>query len=152
MFEAVTAAGALFLSGTISGVSMLAIPVALDTAKTQTALLEQWRTIYLNGHIKGPAIAVTVGTAMAVIAGLKYQDGADARTSVVAAIATAGIVPYTWIVMNKVNRTLHSLAAGAGSEATDAGKLVVTWSRMNAVRGALPLVGGLVSLWGIISS
>lgn len=130
---------------------MLAVPVALNTAKTHTTLLEQWRAIYLNGHIKGPAIAITISAAMAVIAGLKYQDGAAAETSMVAAMATAGIVPYTWIVMDRVNRTLHSLAAGANSEPTDARKLVVTWSRMNAVRGALPLIGGLMSLWGIIS-
>jgi hypothetical protein len=165
MFEAVAAAGALFLSGktssccdeellahrlkigTIFGVSMLAIPVALETSKSNTALLEHWRTIYLNGHIKGPTIAMVVGIAMAVISGVKYQDGADAITSAVAAMATAGIIPYTWIVMNRVNGILHSLTAGADSGVIDARKLVVTWSRVNAVRGVLPLVGGLVSLW-----
>ena len=89
---------------------------------------------------------------MAVIAGLKYRVGADPKTSAVAAMATVGIVPYIWIIMNGVNRTLHSLAAGEGSGAIDARKLVVRRSRMNVARGALLLVGGLVCLRGIVSS
>lgn len=129
---------------------MLAIPVALETSKSDAALLQQWRSIYLNGHIKGPAIATTCGVALATIAALKQREGQDPTTTAIAAVAAAGIVPYTWLVMNGVNQRLHSAAAAAGSDTINIRQSVVIWSRLNAVRGALPLVGGLVSLWGLV--
>lgn len=131
---------------------MLAVPVAIETSRTDASLLQQWRTIYVNGHIKGPAIAMTVGAALAALAALKHRIGEDPTTSAIAAVATAGIVPYTWVVMGGVNRSLHSVAAGTGSDTVDIKNSVIKWSRLNAARGIMPLIGGLISLWGVISN
>lgn len=77
---------------------------------------------------QGSCYCVTFDFAMATIAGVKSREGADPKTSILAAVATAGYVSHNWIFMNAVNRNLHSLSAVTDSEAIEARRLVVTWN------------------------
>ena len=68
----------------------------------------------------------------------------------IAGLMTAAIVPYTMAIMGSVNDTLMEAAnadgrMGLGDE--EVKDLVRRWSWLNAARGVLPLVGGVVGMW-----
>jgi len=124
---------------------MVAIPVALSTSKTNEALLQQWKTIYLSGHKQGPIIATTAGLVHGAVAYAKWSRGEDPTFNILAACFTAGIAPYTWTVMVPTNNSLFR-AANEGVGVEYSRTLVSRWRWMNGLRGALPMVGGVMSL------
>lgn len=135
--------------GAISSVSTVAIPCAIATARSDDALLQQWKTIYWTGHAQGPSIAIIAGIVHGGIAYAKSNRGEDPAFSILAAAFTVGIVPYTWSVMIPTNNSLLD-GANTGRGAENARSLVGRWRWMNGLRGALPMVGGILSLIGMI--
>ncbi|KAI9877952.1 MAG: hypothetical protein M1830_002359 [Pleopsidium flavum] len=138
----------------MSSLSLVTIPVLLQTSTPTSLLLQQWKSIYLRGHIQGPAIATLTGLTYAYVAYAKSQQGKDGTGYGIAGLATVAIVPYTLTIMGSVNRRLMEAAAAGprtavGSEEVKV--LVARWSRLNAVRGLFPLLGGIVGLWSVLT-
>lgn len=128
---------------------MLTIPVSLDSSPTNDSALEKWKNIYLRGRIQGPAIATVAGLAHASVAYAKWNAKQEFTYNALAAAATIGIVPYTWIVMTWTNSKLMN-AANTGEGKENARKWIITWARLNVLRGLLPLAGGILSLVAIV--
>lgn len=90
-------------------------------------------------------IATFAALAHVGIAYSKWTRGGNPTLSVLAAIFTAGIVPYTWTVMVPTNTRLMN-SANTGSRGEDARSLINRWKVMNNIRGLLPMVGGICGL------
>lgn len=127
------------------------MPVLLDTS-SPSSLLQQWKSIYLRGRAQGPAIATVSGLLYACTAYARSQAGEDGRLQGAAGLATVAVAPYTLVFMNRVNQTLMRAAAAdptKGAKDKEVRDLVVRWTRLNLMRGLLPLLGGALGLWSV---
>lgn len=129
------------------------MPVLLATSDPN-ALAQQWQSIYLRGRVQGPAVATVSGLLYAYAAYARSQAGGSGRAPGIAGLVTVSIVPYTLVLMGRVNQKLLELAAAepASSTAKSEGlrDLVIRWSRLNLIRGLFPLLGGVLGLWGAL--
>ncbi|KAL2131430.1 hypothetical protein VTI74DRAFT_5120 [Chaetomium olivicolor] len=141
-----------FLSGAIMSVFLITIPVLVETTKQPGKLVNQWRRVYLSGHVKGPAIATTTGLIYAYAAWSKHAAGEPWRVFAAAGLTTVSIVPYTLIFMQRTNNTLFRAddMASKGHEPplAEAERLVKRWGVLNAIRALIPLAGGVIGLLG----
>ncbi|KAJ9142485.1 hypothetical protein NKR23_g7294 [Pleurostoma richardsiae] len=141
-----------FLSGAMASLSMMVIPVLLDTNPDPSHTLRQWVRLYHYGHIILPALSVgTCGLySYAALSGRSPRPATYAK----AALATIIMVPFTWLVMVPTNNTLFGLeASGPSVTAADwdmVQGLVVRWAWLHATRSVAPLVGAIVGFRGLI--
>lgn len=144
--------------------SLIAVPVYLDTTAQAPELLHQWARTYHYGHQVLPAMAV--GTALlygyiAVAARKQQRQKQHAKTDArrlestqwtllaLAGLATFAMVPFTWLVMVPTNNELFRLERASRSNAdvigfADARSLVVSWSLMHLTRSLMPLAGAVL--------
>jgi hypothetical protein len=96
--------------------------------------------------------AALAGCGYAYVAYTQSRRGEDWKLPTAAAATTVAIVPFTVLFMGKTNARLLAGAAEAISmSVNEVEMLLVSWTRLNAVRGMLPLVGGGLGLWNILS-
>lgn len=63
-------------------------------------------------------------------------------------------MPYTLMFMDRVNQTLMKAAAAdptKGAKDEEVKDLVAWWTKLNLMRGLLPLLGGVLGLWSVVS-
>ncbi|OIW25638.1 DUF1772-domain-containing protein [Coniochaeta ligniaria NRRL 30616] len=143
------------LSGAMLSLSLIAVPVLLDTTTQAPQLLHQWVRMYHYGHQVLPTMAV--GTSLlyaytAVGAQKKQQPRKNMsqwRILTLAALATVGMVPFTWLVMVPTNNQLFRLQLASKTDVNiltfeAARALVVSWSWMHLTRSLMPLVGAVL--------
>ncbi|RHZ48587.1 DUF1772 domain-containing protein [Aspergillus thermomutatus] len=158
--------GAAWLSGNILSLSMITTPALLQSLHekqaTPSTAAKLWANIYTCGKTQNPPIAaataavffylawsVREGTALSLLtarnSGLLYG---------VAGVLTGGIIPFTLACMMGTNRSLEA-KVGSKDEIegtrTDVETLLRRWGVLNAVRGALPLVGAVVGVLAAFS-
>ncbi|CAK3772736.1 Noranthrone monooxygenase [Lecanosticta acicola] len=139
---------ASFLSGAIASVSLLTIPVILETSTSANQLLHQWTRIYQRGHIQGPIISSVTGLLYAYAAWRRHDAGLQST----AACLTVGMIPYTWIFMAGTNTSLFAAAErGGAADRVEAERLVGTWRFLNFVRALFPLSGAVVGVLSLFS-
>lgn len=130
----------------MTSLSLIAIPVMLDTANEAPLLYQQWARTYHYGH------QVLPGMAVATL--LLYGYTAVRSKSTIYAVAgavTVAMVPFTWIVMVPTNDELFAREAGSWDEGVvmelgEAQGLLRRWAWMHLVRSLFPLVGAVVGL------
>lgn len=93
-------------------------------------------------------MATLAGLAHGGIAYRKWTRGEDAIPSLLAAVFTIGIVPYTGLVMLPTNKRLFR-EVEKGEKQENIRSLIEKWSLLNNVRAYLPMIGGISSLIGI---
>jgi len=149
------------LSGAMLSLSLVAVPVLLDTTTQAPQLLHQWVRMYHYGHQVLPTMAVGTSllyayTAKTVEQQSKSQHLSQRRLLTLAALATVSMVPFTWLVMVPTNNELFRLQAASVMNADIIGfkgvrKLVVSWSWMHLTRSLMPLAGAVLgaaaSVW-----
>ncbi|KAL4902184.1 hypothetical protein BDW74DRAFT_169671 [Aspergillus multicolor] len=160
--QAVGLTGAAYLAGNIFAYSYATIPALEASAQKHSApaplLAKQWSELYARGKAQNPPIAAITAAAFAYLA-WSVHSGKSAALEVLApknavylysaaAALTVGIVPWTIFAMTKTNDALHERAAEiyVATEKTgqEVKELFARWRVLNAIRGVLPLVGGLV--------
>ncbi|KOS19949.1 Noranthrone monooxygenase [Escovopsis weberi] len=161
LVRASAAMTACFLSGAMTGISAITVPVLLDTTAHPAQLLSQWSRLYHYGHIMMPSVAVATTGLFALLA-LRSKQRQFQLVYAVAGAATIGIVPFTLLFMVATNDALFrleklALAAQVGadvaSQAVDlifARELVVKWARLHAIRSLFPLLGGILGMVGLV--
>ncbi|KAH6635111.1 hypothetical protein B0J18DRAFT_38464 [Chaetomium sp. MPI-SDFR-AT-0129] len=151
--------GAL-LSGAMASLSLIAVPVLLDTTPTPALLLQQWVRMYHYGHRVLPAMAIgTFGLyTYAAISGARGRDRGRSEKrgwalALAAGLTTVAMLPFTWLCMVPTNDELFRLAEQSrklsqnGPESADivslgeVQELVSSWSGLHLVRSGLPFVG-----------
>jgi len=147
-----------FVSGFSFSASYLSLPAIASSPVPLR--LKQWLKIYDLGKLVAPPLGVTGGLAWAYLAWFAYPETAW-KTYAAAGVATfGGTLLWTVVVMRPTNQALMEMAMKGGEGADDVkGKVdfekraeqeLGKWDRMNLVRTVVPLVGGLVGLWGML--
>ncbi|KAF2234846.1 DUF1772-domain-containing protein [Viridothelium virens] len=142
-----------FLSGTMMSLSLVAVPVLLDTTTEASQLFSQWARMYHYGHRVLPAMAICT----LVLYGYTCIGRRSARRTwglfALAGLTTVSMIPFTWIFMVPTNDRLFGLEAASKveplvSELSQAQELVVKWTRLHLMRSLFPLAGAILGALG----
>lgn len=141
--------------GTLMSLYTITMPVLVQTSVSTPLLLQQWARIFDRGHVQGPVLAIMTSVTYGYATWLRVQRGENGISCTIAAVLTLSIVPYTWVFMGKINRALFKAVDDSRKEdmVVDervAESLVISWSKLHAVRSMLPLVGAVVGLLGML--
>jgi hypothetical protein len=131
--------------------SLVAVPVFLDTTQTAGELYKQWARTYHYGHLGLPALSVSTFLFYGYTAWRKRKAGNKHwRSQLLAGVVTVLMVPFTWIVMVPTNDKLFALEAQARAGALQVGtlreaqELVTKWSVLHIARSLFPLAGTIL--------
>ena len=139
--------------------SIVAIPVFLDTDTDSAQLVRHWAHLYRYGGLYMPALSVTA-TGLYAYAALRNR-ASDRKQWILYAAAgatTIAMVPFTLLMMAPVNNTLLRLEASASASVATVSvvglgsvkELVVRWAWLHAIRSVFPLIGGILGLVGVL--
>ena len=139
--------------------SLIAIPVFLDTTTASPQLFHQWVRMYHYGHQVLPTMAV--GTFLLysynALKALRNRQKKPSKKGwgifALAGITTISMLPFTWIFMVPTNSELFRLEEVSkgqpGVMGIKGGKeLVVKWAWLHVARSLLPLAGAVVGAVG----
>lgn len=136
-------------------ISLLTVPVILDTTTQPSQLLTQWVRVYHYGHQVLPGISITTCALYTYAAFRKRAAGHAWRAFAVAGLTTLCMLPFTWTVMKPTINALFAaeMESKAGRVASwDAAVgLVTTWTMMHTTRVLFPLTGAILGLWATLS-
>ncbi|RAL12376.1 anthrone oxygenase tpcL [Aspergillus homomorphus CBS 101889] len=136
-----------FLSGTMMGLSLITVPVLLETATQPSYLLQHFVRLYDVGHKMMPGLAVTTCFFYGIAAAGQRASARSALPQLVAGLTTIAIVPFTWLVMTPTNDALFQLQADAGAARLgEVRQLLVRWGWLHAMRSCFPLMGAVLGL------
>ena len=137
------------------GLSLVSVPVFLDTNTQPAHLLKQWVRTYHYGHILMPTIAI--GTSLLYAYAATSRRKARRRWTIYAAAAavTLSLIPFTWMALTPTNNILFRLegeaAEAMGLTTLDyVQELVTKWSRLHFVRSVFPLAGAALGFSGLL--
>lgn len=146
--------------------SLMAVPVLLDTTNEAPQLFHQWARMYHYGHRVLPGMAI--GTFLLYsYACIKKHNTEKPKLFGLLALAgsvTLSIIPFTLIFMKPTNDKLFRLeaatrAARTGVESAasivtikEAKELVLKWTWMHFTRSWFPLVGAVIGAVGTFRS
>jgi Domain of unknown function (DUF1772) len=136
------------------GLPALLLPYSSGTTPPpQSHLAQQWRLLFHRGHYTFPGNAILAAAAF-------FYAGRQAQKSLyyLAACLDLAVVPFTLILVERVNHELLRRAAwaekevegekkgsGNGIERDGTKDLVQRWGRLGAIRAVLPLLAILVA-------
>ena len=134
--------------------SLIAIPVLLDTTTEPSQLFRQWVSMYYGGHQLLPTMSVATFLLYIYATLNKRAAGRQWKIFAIAGIMTVIMLPFTWLVMVPTNNTLFQMEAengrrlGGGGIASweEAKGLVTKWSGLHLVRSLFPLAGAVLGL------
>jgi hypothetical protein len=135
-------------TGAMMSLSLMAVPVMLDTMKDPPQLYHQWARMYHYGHQVLPGMAVTTLMLYGYIGMKKRAAKRPWTIFVVAGAVTVAMLPFTWIFMVPTNNKLFDLdAKSSGAVVTtvvEAQNLVRKWSWLHMARSMFPLAGAVI--------
>lgn len=132
--------------------SLITMPVLLESSLSTTQLCSVWSEIYLRGRGLLPALAVMT----CVMYGYAYARQKIVRSSkalILAGVLTIAIAPFTWLVLAPTNNMLFALHTEAQSMRDIPGgvetakRLIADWSRLHLARSLLPLFGAATGIF-----
>lgn len=140
----------------MTSLSIVSVPVLLETATDSPQLLRQWSRMYHYGHLIMPSLAVGTLLLHACTALQLRALGKAWGVFACAGAVTIAIAPFTWTVMEGTNGELFERLerAGASSKENAAADLqevkglVKHWSWLHLMRSMLPLAGTALAVVG----
>ncbi|KAJ5546957.1 hypothetical protein N7494_004542 [Penicillium frequentans] len=138
-----------FLSGAMMSISMITVPVLLDTSTQSGQLLDQFMSLYNLGHKIMPTLSVCTCAMYMFVAGKKRTAGLPWSIYALAAATTISMVPFTTLVMVPTNDTLFALHASSENALEEVRGLIVRWQWMHVARSLFPLTGAVVGFKGL---
>jgi hypothetical protein len=157
--------------GAILSISFISMPAlaspapdagvsAVSPQDRSSRLAQTWQLLYNRGSSIAPPLAILSSTAWAFLAYTAPAGGnpLTRRLFVGAAACTAGIVPFTIGFMKRTNDALSAKARANGTgkslvvkdDLAQTEGLLGKWMALNALRGALPLVGAILGATAVI--
>ncbi|KAK2024181.1 DUF1772-domain-containing protein [Colletotrichum zoysiae] len=137
--------------------SLMAVPVLLDTADTSTQLFYQFVRLYHYGHRVLPGLSLA--TLALYTSGWAMSRGAGRPWAVyaLAGAVTVAMIPFTWVFMVPTNNTLFDLHARSQSAVIVAGideakDLLKRWGLLHLARCLFPLTGAVIGLSRLVGS
>jgi hypothetical protein len=138
--------------------SLVAVPVLLDTVTDTAQLLRQWSRMYHYGHLIMPSLAVGTLCLHGCNSVAQRSLGRPYRLFALAGMVTIAIAPFTWIAMDSTNNELFRLEAAARESNAEslhmalARELIVRWTWLHTARSMLPLVGTILGSMATFTS
>ena len=135
--------------------SLIAVPVFLDTTTEAAHLVYHWARTYHYGHLVLPTMAVGTAGLYAYAAARRRAAKRSWAGVLAAGLTTVAMVPFTWIFMVPTNDKLFGLeiafraAQSAAAPAASLGEvreLIVKWSWLHVTRSVFPLAGAVLGL------
>ncbi|CAK1362245.1 unnamed protein product [Cercospora beticola] len=135
--------------------SLVSVPVMLDTNTETAVLLKQWVRLYHYGHLLMPGLAICTFLLYTFVVVQRRSSGTDAqwRRYALAAATTVTMIPFTLAIMVPTNDTLFRLDRQTRVDGTkevlvsgDVRALVVRWSWMHIARSCFPLLGAVLGV------
>nr|P0DOB2.1 RecName: Full=Anthrone oxygenase gedH; AltName: Full=Geodin synthesis protein H [Aspergillus terreus NIH2624] len=131
--------------GAMMGLSLVAVPVFLDTNTQSEQLLAQFASLYDYGHKLMPTIAVATCALHGWVAARKRAAHQPWGRPVLAAVTTITMVPFTWVCMVSTNNALFQLHKGADANMEMVRALIARWQWLHVARSLFPLAGAIVA-------
>lgn len=133
--------------------SLMAVPVLLDTTAQAPQLFYQWVRMYHYGHQVLPTMAVGTFLLYSYISVKKRTARKLWGVFALAGLTTLSMLPFTWICMVPTNNELFRLERVSKAEPlvmgiVEAKELVVKWSWLHFTRSMLPLAGAVMGTLG----
>ncbi|CAI6332008.1 unnamed protein product [Periconia digitata] len=151
-----------FLSGCMASLSLMAVPVLLDTATSSPQLLWQWTRMYHYGHqvLPGMSISTFLLYSYVCIRRRRAPSPKPWRLFALAGLVTVSMIPFTLLIMKPTNDELFRLEAATRAmrlgnipeinviSLQDTKDMVVKWALMHLTRASFPLFGAVMGAWG----
>ncbi|KAL8792404.1 MAG: hypothetical protein Q9195_005018 [Heterodermia aff. obscurata] len=139
--------------GAMMSLSLMAIPVLLDTTTHAPQLFHQWARMYHYGHQVLPAMAIGTFLLHSYTSVQKRKARKSWAIFTLAGVTTMSMLPFTWIFMVPTNNELFRLREVSQTEPAvrgivEAKELVVKWSWLHITRTLLPLAGAIIGAVG----
>lgn len=133
--------------------SLMAVPVLLDTTTQATQLYHQWVRMYHYGHQVLPTMAVATFLLYGYAAIKRRRARRSWGIFALAGLTTLSMLPFTWLIMVPTNNELFRRERLGVTDQSiqgieEAKDLVVKWSWMHLTRSLMPLVGTIVGTLG----
>jgi len=142
-------------AGAMMSVSLIAVPVMLDTTKESPQLYHQWAQMYHLGFQLFPGMAVTTLVLYGYIVMKKRAAKRPWAIFAVAGAVTVAMLPFTWIFMAPTNNVLFDLEAKSKSAVVtgivEAQSLLRKWRLLHIARSIFPLAGAVIGLSATLS-
>lgn len=140
-------------SGAMVSLSLVAVPVFLDTTTEAAQLFFQWTRMYHYGHQVLPVMAVCTLHLYGYTCTKKWGTKRPWGLFALAGVTTVSIIPFTWIFMVPTNNELFRLEAASKAEPlvleiSGAKELMVKWTWLHFTRSLLPLAGAILDTLG----
>jgi hypothetical protein len=145
----------------MTSLSLISVPVLLDTATDSPHLLRQWSRMYHYGHLIMPSLAAGTLLLHACTALQQNTLGKPWGIFACAGGVTIAIAPFTWVVMGGINGELFrrlERVGGVSKENATSGELeevkglVKRWSWLHLMRSMLPLAGTVLGVVGTFAA
>ncbi|KAL6228964.1 hypothetical protein BDW75DRAFT_235548 [Aspergillus navahoensis] len=138
------------LAGSMMTITLLFIPVWLDTIKQPSHLLDQWLCSYHYGHLGHPTMAVLTLTLYTLSAWQRRSEGNRWKAPLTAGIVTVLMSAFTLLFMLPTNTIIFQYASGIPGtervELQEARRLVLKWGWMHLTRSFFPLIGAAIGM------
>lgn len=135
--------------------SLMAVPVFLDTTKQAPQLFQQWLSMYNYGFPVLPTISVATCSLYLLTAVRQRVVDGPWLIYAAAGLITVAMLPFTWLFLWPINETIMGLEAdtraGRPARLEEAQELVKLWSRTHFLRSFFPLAGALIGLGGLLN-
>ena len=141
----------------MTSLSLITVPVLIDTSTDASQLLHQWSRMYHYGHLIMPSVAVSTMLLHAATSVQLYAIGKPWVIFACSGLTSIAIAPFTWTVMEGTNNKLFRLLEQAEDKKAGAmnilevKRLVKRWSWLHLARSMLPLVGTLLGVAGVLA-
>lgn len=132
--------------------SIIAIPVLLDTSTSSNQLLDQFVSLYNYGHKIMPALSIGTSAMYIFVASKKQTAGLPWSINALAAATTIAMVPFTLIFMVPTNNALFALHASSEASFDEVRGISVRWQWLHIARSLFPLAGAVVGWKGLWAS
>jgi hypothetical protein len=130
------------------GLSLVAIPVFLDTNTEASHLLTQFVRLYHYGHRLMPSLAVATFLLYGFTSIKKHAAGEPWLIHLLAGVTTLTMVPFTWVTMVPTNNALFQLDEQSRTKVKvnmdRVQRLVTKWGVLHVVRSLFPLAGAIL--------
>ncbi|KAK2594650.1 hypothetical protein QQS21_007626 [Conoideocrella luteorostrata] len=132
--------------GAMMSISAFFVPVCLDTNTDAGQMLRQWARLYHYGHIYLPGLCITTCGLYFYAASSKINEASNQwQKYTFAAVLTAAMIPFTWLIMTPTNENLFELEASRSvPDLSHVRNLVVKWAWLHVTRSLFPLVGAML--------
>ncbi|KAJ6006501.1 hypothetical protein N7451_004445 [Penicillium sp. IBT 35674x] len=139
-------------TGAMMSISIITVPVLLDTSTQSDQLLDQFMSLYNLGHKIMPTLSVCTCAMYIFVASKKRTAGLPWPIHAIAAATTIGMVPFTTIFMVPTNDALFALHASSEAPLEEVRGFIVRWQWLHVVRSLFPLTGAVVGWRGLWAS